>query len=134
MRRLLVITLIAIAAACATQQAVTRRAAEPAGTVARIWHGRTTDARAAEYYEYLMREGVSRLEKIPHNQGVDVLTRSRNGETEFTVISYWRSLDDIKAYAGNDIEKTHNLPRDAEMLLELEPNVRHFEVRYSVRQ
>jgi heme-degrading monooxygenase HmoA len=137
MRRLSVITSIAtviVLVACATQQAAARRAAEPAGTVARIWHGRTPDARAAAYYDYLMREGISKLEKIPHNQGVDVLTRSRDGVTEFTVISYWRSLDDIKAYAGNDIEKTHNLPRDAEMLLELEPNVRHFEVRYSVRQ
>ena len=45
--------------------------------------------------------------------------------------NYWRSLDDIKAYAGADIEKTHNLPRDPEFLIELEPNVRHFTVKMS---
>ena len=63
---------------CATQ-----RAAEPANAIARMWHGRVPDARAAE----------------------------------FIVISYWPSLDDIEAYAGADIEKTHNLPRDSEFLL-----------------
>jgi len=102
--------------------------------VARMWHGRTTDAKAAEYYDYLMSAGVSRFKSIPGNLGVDVMSRSRDGVTEFIVISYWRSLDDIKAYAGADIEKTHNLPRDPEYLLELEPNVRHFNVRWSERR
>ena len=81
-----------------------------------------------------MSAGVSRFKSIPGNLGVDVMTRSREGVTEFIVISYWRSLDDIKAYAGADIEKTHNLPRDPEYLLELEPSVRHFSVRWSERR
>lgn len=109
------------------------RNAEPTGAVARIWHGRVPDARAAEYETYLRQAGLTRIQQIPGNLGVDLLTRSRNGETEFMVISYWRSLDDIHAYAGADIEKTHNLPRDAEFLIEMEPNVRHFEVRMSDR-
>src|SRR5262245_12721643 len=108
--------------------------AAPPGAVARIWHGRVLDARAAEYEEYLRREGITKLEAIPGNLGVDLLTRSRDGVTEFIVISYWHSLDDIKAYAGADIEKTHHLPRDPEFLIELEPNVRHFTVRMSDRK
>ena len=108
--------------------------AEPLNAVARMWHGRVPDPRAAEYETYLRREGIAKLEAIPHNLGVDVFTRSRDGVTEFIVISYWRSLDDIKAYAGADIEKTHNLPRDKEFLIELEPTVRHFTVRLSDRQ
>jgi heme-degrading monooxygenase HmoA len=108
--------------------------AEPVNAVARMWHGRVPDARAAEYETYLRREGIAKLEAIPHNLGVDLFTRSRDGVTEFIVISYWRSLDDIKAYAGADIEKTHNLPRDKEFLIELEPTVRHFTVKISDRQ
>jgi len=126
MRRILLAALLA--ASCASI-----RAPEPTGAIARMWHGRVPDARAAEYETYLRREGIAKLEAIPHNLGVDLLTRSQNGVTEFIVISYWRSLDDIKAYAGADIEKTHNLPRDPEFLLELEPNVRHFTVRLSDR-
>src|SRR5438270_12084723 len=129
MRQLAMILAISLAAACATNHA--SRSAEPRGTVARMWHGLTTTARAAEYYTYLRREGIARIEAPPANRGCDVLTRQYGAETEFIVISYWSSLEDIKSFAGDDIEKTHNLPRDAEMLLELEPNVRHFEVRHS---
>lgn len=129
MRNILRIAAIVALIGCSSSSAPLQREA-----VARMWHGRTTDARAAEYYDYLTRAGVSKFRTIPGNLGVDVLTRSRDGVTEFLVISYWRSLGDIKAYAGADIEKTHNLPRDPEYLLEMEPNVRHFTVRMSERR
>jgi heme-degrading monooxygenase HmoA len=128
MRRTLMILVVALAAACATRNAV-----EPPGAVARIWHSRVPESRAEEYYAYLKSAGIAKLEQIPGNLGADVLTLSRDGVTEFIVISYWRSLQDIRAYAGADIEKTHNLPRDPEFLIEMEPNVRHFTVRYSDR-
>jgi len=123
-----------IAATLVFLSCATQRAPEPVNAVARMWHGRVPDARAAEYETYLRREGITRLEAIPHNLGVDLFTRSGDGVTEFMVISYWRSLDDIKAYAGADIEKTHDLPRDKEFLIELEPTVRHFTVRLSDRR
>jgi heme-degrading monooxygenase HmoA len=114
------------------------RAATPADAaqirIARMWHGRVPDSKAAEYYDYLNHDGVDKIEKIPHNLGADVLTSSHDGITEFLVISYWHSLDDIKAYAGADIEKVHNLPRDAEFLIEPETKVRHFLMRRSDRQ
>jgi len=102
--------------------------------VARMWHGRVPDAKSAEYYDYLNREGVDRIEKIPGNLGADLMTSTHDGITEFLVISYWHSLDDIHAYAGADIEKVHNLPRDAEFLIEPETKVRHFVVRRSDRR
>ena len=105
----------------------------PVGGVARMWHGQVPDAKAAEYYDYLVSAGVAKLEQIPGNQGVDLFTRSHDGVTEFYVISYWHDLDEIHAYAGADIEKTHNLPRDAEFLIDMEPKVRHFTIRVSDR-
>jgi heme-degrading monooxygenase HmoA len=128
MRTIIAATLLLLASSAPMHHA------EPVNAIARMWHGRVPDARAAEYEAYLRREGIAKLEAIPHNLGVDLFTRSRDGVTEFIVISYWRSLEDIKAYAGADIEKTHNLPRDAEFLIELEPTVRHFTVRVSDRQ
>jgi heme-degrading monooxygenase HmoA len=52
----------------------------------------------------------------------------------FTVISYWESLDAIRKFAGNDIEKTHSLPKDPEYLLEIEPKVKHYEVLLDSRK
>lgn len=129
MRRIFAVALLAFAA-CSTVHSTPH---SRQGRVARMWHGRVPDARAAEYYDYLMAAGVRKIEAIPGNRGVDVLTSSRDGITDFIVISYWDSLEAIHAFAGADVEKTHHLPRDPELLLELEPTVRHYTVRAAAR-
>jgi len=96
--------------------------------IARIWHGRTKTAKADEYYLYLNEAGIQKIKAIQGNLGVQVLRKSQGDITEFTVISYWESKDAIRKFAGDEIEKTHNLPRDPEYLLELEPHVQHYEV------
>ena len=100
----------------------------PAPRVARIWHGRVPAARADEYSTYLYEAGVKKFHTIPGNRGVQMVRRDDAVESEFYVISYWDSRDAIRAYAGADIEKTRHLPRDAEFLIEPEPNVRHFDI------
>jgi len=96
--------------------------------VARVWQGRTGDAIAQEYAQYLYEQGVKKLRATKGNIGVQVLRRMHGGIAEFTTISYWGSREEIRAYAGEDIEKTHHLPKDAEYLLELPPQVKHFDV------
>ena len=43
-------------------------------------------------------------------------------------ISYWTSRDAIHAYAGADIRKTRNLPRDAEFLIDPEQTVMNYDL------
>src|SRR6266481_6577710 len=88
--------------------------------VARMWHGRTLTSKADEYYAYLKQAGIDKIEAIEGNLGAQVLRRTDGNTTEFTVISYWESRDAIKKFAGDDIEKTHFLPKDPQYLLELE--------------
>jgi heme-degrading monooxygenase HmoA len=102
--------------------------------VARMWHGRTLTAKADEYYAYLKQAGIDKIELIEGNLGAQVLRRTDGNITEFTVISYWESREAIKKFAGDDIEKTHFLPKDAQYLLELEPKVKHFDVLYEGRK
>jgi hypothetical protein len=59
---------------------------------------------------------------------VQVFRRIHDGIAEFTTISYWGSRDEIRAYAGDDIERTHHLPKDGKYLLELPPYVKHMDV------
>lgn len=96
--------------------------------VARIWQGRTPESGANEYAEYLYEEGVKKLRSTKGNLGVQVLRQIQNGEAKFITISYWGSRDEIRAYAGDDIERTHHLPKDTQYLLELPPFVQHFDV------
>ena len=98
--------------------------------VARIWEGRTRAAIAETYAAYLFEEGVKKIRATKGNLGVQVLRRVHDDVAEFVTISYWGSPDEIRAYAGADIEKTHHLPKDAEYLLELPPHVKHFDVLF----
>jgi len=108
---------------CATSQ--------PFGTVvAREWKGRVAPARADEYYAYLV-GGVKKMGAVAGNLGVQIMRRDEPSAVEFTVISYWETREAIKAYAGEDIEKPHHLPRDREMLLELPDRVLHYDVTYT---
>ena len=94
--------------------------------IARVWHGRTPAAKAEEYRKYLFEAGVQAIAKLPGNRGVQMQV-GIGGETgDFTVVSFWDSIDAIKGYAGEDYTKVHDLPRDKEFLIDHEPLVRHY--------
>lgn len=97
--------------------------------VARMWRGRVPNAKADEYQRYLDTQGVQKLRAIAHNLGAQMFRRPLgDGTTEFVVISYWPNRDAIRAYAGNDIDKVHDLPRDKEFLIDPEKTVRHYDI------
>lgn len=100
--------------------------------IARAWHGKTPRQKADQYEKYLS-GAITRFPSIPGNLGYQLMRidGGPDGEqyTEFQVISYWESSDAIRAYAGADIRRTHDLPRDHEFLVEMEPNVRNYQLR-----
>ena len=101
---------------------------KPKPMIARIWHGRTLTAKADEYERYLNASGVERMLKTDGNHGVEVLRKSDGPRTDFVVISYWESIDAVKRFAGKEFEKAVILDRDREFLIEVEPNVLHYDV------
>jgi heme-degrading monooxygenase HmoA len=108
-------------------------AARPGQTViARVWHGRTPRAKADEYERYLS-SALVKFPTIKGNLGYQMmrLDGGPDGDelVEFQVISYWENLDCIKAYAGADIRRTHDLPRDKDYLVDMEPLVRNYELK-----
>jgi heme-degrading monooxygenase HmoA len=96
--------------------------------IARVWFGRTKAEDYDPYLAYLEESGVAELERTPGNQGVMVLRRLDGEETEFAVISLWNSLDDVRAFAGDDIDTARYFPDDARYLLEFTPKLKHYEV------
>jgi heme-degrading monooxygenase HmoA len=96
--------------------------------IARSWDGDVPEARADEYHEYLLKTGVPELRRTPGNRGVYVLRRIGDGVASFRLISLWDSLDSIRAFAGDPVERARYYPEDAEFLLELEPTCTHYEV------
>ena len=102
---------------------------EETPVIARIWHGKTKTEKADEYERYLREAGISKIKAIDGNKGVQLLRKTNGDMTEFMVISYWKSIDAIKKFAGEDYGKAYQLPRDAEFLVEPESLVQHYEVR-----
>jgi hypothetical protein len=91
------------------------RSAKP--TIARIWRGRTTTAKADEYAGYLYEHGIKPLEEKA--LGVQLFREDRADESEFVTISYWESVEAMSRFAGDDPRRIHHLERDAEFLIEL---------------
>jgi heme-degrading monooxygenase HmoA len=96
--------------------------------IARIWHGVTPSEKADRYYEYLMATGLQDYRAVSGNRGVQVLRRAYEGTTEFLLISFWESYEAIRAFAGDDLERSVYYAEDEEFLLEMEPKVTHYEV------
>ena len=96
--------------------------------IGRIWFGRTKAEDYAPYLAYLEESGVAELKRTLGNQGVMVLRRIDGDEAEFGVLSFWDSLDDVKAFAGDDVDVARYFPDDERYLLEFTPKLKHFEV------
>lgn len=96
--------------------------------IARIWHGRTPDSLANEFFEYIKKTGVPGCKSTEGNRGFYALKRNKNGVSEFFLITLWDSFEAIKKFSGPDVEKAVYFPDDEKYLLELEPNVDHFQV------
>src|SRR5689334_4974023 len=96
--------------------------------IARVWRGMTEAANADQYLDYLQATGVTEIRSTKGNNGVRLLRRIVDGRAEFIFISFWDTLDAIRAFAGPDIERAVYFPEDTAFLLELEPAVAHYEV------
>jgi heme-degrading monooxygenase HmoA len=98
-------------------------------TVARVWRGRTTRARADEYEAYNFEVGIKPL--IEKALGVQTFREDREDESEFVTVSYWESVEAMAAFTGRDPTAIHHLPRDAEFLVELPEAVQVLRLRHS---
>ena len=99
---------------------------KPCPTIARIWRGCTTAAKADEYARYLYEHGIRPLEEKA--LGVQLLREDRASESELVTISYWESVEAMSRFAGPDPRRIHHLERDPEFLIELPSGVQVLEI------
>lgn len=96
--------------------------------IVRIWRGVVPESKADDYLRYLEETGLSDYRTTPGNLGVRVLCRITNGTAEFLLLTEWESIDAVRQFAGDDVERAVYYPKDREFLLELEPNVTHYDI------
>lgn len=80
--------------------------------ISRIWHGYTTAENADRYQEVLLTRVLPEIEAmgIEGLDGIHVLRRSLEDEVEFVTIMWFDSLDDARAFVGDDHEAAHVPP------------------------
>jgi heme-degrading monooxygenase HmoA len=96
--------------------------------IARIWRGATRVADADAYLSYLRQTGIKEYEATPGNGGVQVLRSVQGDEAEWVLISFWETLDAVRAFAGDDIERAVFYPEDERFLLRKDLTVTHYEL------
>lgn len=98
--------------------------------IARHWTGFAPADKADDYERYLLEHTFPELEAIDGFRGGSIL-RAETGEgVAFRVITEWTSLDHVRAFAGDDVERAVVPDAAAEMLVRFDRKVTHYEVRY----
>ena len=95
--------------------------------IVRIWHGRTKTTDAEAYRQFVIETGIKDYSSTKGNQGAQIWQRLEGEITHIWTVSWWDSLENIKAFAGDDIEKARYYDEDKKYLLEFEPTVMHCE-------
>ena len=96
--------------------------------IARIWRGITLAEKADAYIAYLNETGLKDYARSPGSRGMTVLRRLQGEHCEIVLISLWESMAAVRAFAGENPDRSVYYPEEQDYLLEMEPLVRHYDV------
>jgi len=97
-------------------------------SILREWRGVIRREHRDEYVNYIKGTGLDDYRATPGNQGAAIAVRDLDDKrTEVITLSWWDSLDSIRAFAGDDIELARYYPLDDKYLLERPRTVQHYE-------
>jgi heme-degrading monooxygenase HmoA len=94
-----------------------------------MWRGWVRTDQVEAYVAYIERTGLAEYRKTPGNLGAQMWTRDLgDGRSEVTTVSWWASIDVIRGFAGDDIERAVFYAEDDAYLIERELTVTHHAV------
>ena len=96
--------------------------------IARTWRGWTKKADADAYVEYLRQTGIKEYRATAGNRAAYILRRDDGDHTEFVTLTFWDSMEAVKGFAGEEVERAVFYPEDDRFLIDRETTVRHYEV------
>ncbi|MGA2487793.1 MAG: antibiotic biosynthesis monooxygenase [Roseiarcus sp.] len=96
--------------------------------VVREWRGRAEPERADAYPKHFRESVVPGLRGLAGFVGAQLCCRQIDGKLEFLVLTRWRSLEAIRAFAGPSPERAVVEPGAVAALIDFDATVRHYEV------
>lgn len=96
--------------------------------IGRIWRGWTTREHA-DSYEKLLREHIlPSIHRVDGYQGAYLLRQDGADEAEFVTVTFFESLDTVRAFAGADYTRAVVPPEARQLLSRFDQTVLHYQV------
>jgi len=96
--------------------------------IARIWQGWASAATADDYQRHYESEVAGHLQQVAGFRGARLLRRADGDETLFTSITLFESMDDVRAFAGDDADRAVVEPAARQALTRWDERVTHHDV------
>lgn len=97
--------------------------------ILRRWSARIRTADEADYVAYIVRTGADDYETTDGNLGHQILVRALgDGTSEITTLSWWRDMEAVRGFAGDEPERAVYYPEDDRFLLDRPDFVEHHRV------
>jgi len=96
--------------------------------IARHWHGRVPAAKAEAYLRQMAEVALPDYRATPGNLRAWCLHRVEGEIVHVEMLTLWEDEAAIRRFAGEDMDQAKYYDFDPDFLLELEPEVRHYEV------
>ena len=101
--------------------------------IARTWQGWAWSATADDYQRHYETEVTEHLRRIAGFRGARLLRRQRGDEVAFTSITFFASLDDVHAFAGNNPDNAVVEDTARRVLSRWDHHVAHHEVALDIQ-
>ena len=96
--------------------------------IARHWTGIAKRDFADAYIEHLRAETFPAVQRLPGFVDSSILRRDVTDGVEFLIITTWRSLDAIRAFAGDQVDVAVVPEKAQQMMVRYDRVVRHFDI------
>ena len=95
--------------------------------IIREWRGRAAASNPHAYPKHFRDHVAPELRRTPGFLRASLSQRTVEGGIEFLVLTYWSSLDSIKAFAGADTANAVVEPGAVAALVDFDSTVQHYE-------
>jgi heme-degrading monooxygenase HmoA len=96
--------------------------------MARMWRGWTRAADAGRYERHYREDVLAHLTELPGFRGARLVCRTVDGETEFLSLTVFDSLDDVRAFAGDDYTRAVVAAPARRVLIRYDERVTHYRI------
>jgi heme-degrading monooxygenase HmoA len=96
--------------------------------IARMWRGFTKPGMADAYARHLYGTLLPELQAIAGFRDVQLLRRDLPDGVEIVVMTYWESMEAIRAFAGEDAERAVVAAEARPLFQDYDATVKHFTI------